>query len=78
MYDYNKDRTRLVSKKMNLLDKLIAGFLTILDQKILAIFIANTKPKISPRLKSTLFKIYESDINSLSKFLNRDLSSWSP
>lgn len=77
-YVYNEDRTRLFSKEMTLIDKMFAGAITKLDQKIMARYLPNKKPKVGLELRNMLYDLYASDIENLEHFLDRDLSAWKP
>lgn len=76
MYDYNEDITRLSIKNKSIIDKIIAGSITMIDQKILSLFYPNVKPKVDPELRRDLYKIYADDIDLLEGLIDRDLSSW--
>ena len=76
MFDYNLDHTRVSVKNKNIIDNLGAGIITMLDKKILAKFLDNSKPKVSLELRQLLYKKYSNDINSLEGLIGRDLSTW--
>ena len=78
IYDYNEDRTRLFPKKMTLIDKVFAGFLTILDQKLMSRYLPNNKPNVGLEIRNMLYDLYANDIVSLADFIDRDLSAWKP
>ena len=78
MYDYNEDRTRLFPKKMTIIDKIFVGAITVFDQRLLARFLPNKKPRVGSELRNMLYDLYASDIESLEGFLDRDLSAWKP
>lgn len=78
IYDYNDDRTRLFTKQMTPIDKILAGAITALDKMLLSKFLPNNKPKVGIELRNMLYDLYASDIEALSDYINRDLSGWKP
>lgn len=78
IFDYNEERTRVYPKKMTLIDKILDRYLTLLDRKLLSIFLPNNKPKVSLELRNMLYNLYARDIESLACYLDRDLSAWKP
>ena len=78
MYHYNDDRTRLFTKKMTLIDRILAGGIMTLDRKLLSRYLPNNKPKIGLELRNILYDLYASDIEALADYINRDLSAWGP
>jgi hypothetical protein len=78
IYNYNKDRTRIVSNKENTIYFILAKIITVIDLVFLAVIFKNNKPRISSSLKKKLFNIYKYDIEMLRKLIDRDLSNWKP
>jgi len=74
-YSYNKKRTRLFLKKMNILDLFVIG-LTVLADKLLSILSSNQKPQITKELRRTIMNIYINDINKLENLIKTDLNQW--
>ncbi len=78
LFVYNQDRTRSFYKKMTLIDKAVAGAITVIDRGVISRILADSRPEIGSELRRILYEIYASDIESLEGFLGRDLSSWRP
>jgi len=76
MYDYNPERTKLFSKNMNMLDKVIAKVVGLTDQQILSRILRNDKPEVSPELREMIYEKYARDIEALETLIGKNLKEW--
>ena len=76
IYTYNRERTRLWKKpRTPLQDWIFRAYLHV-DRGLLARFLSNEKPVLSPDLHARLLGLYRADIEQLEILLQRNLSAW--
>lgn len=76
-YTYNKNRTRLFTKKQSFVDRIICKTINVFDNVVMSrIFSGNQKPDYSPEIKNRLQELFLPDITALEKSFNLDLSDW--
>lgn len=73
---YDENKTSRLPKQMNLIDKIAAKTITIIDRFILSRLLSNQKPEVSLELRKYLYQIYQSDIEALEKLIARNLYEW--
>jgi hypothetical protein len=75
-FHYNRDKTRLYHKRLNLFQKICSKIIYSIDHRILIPLIGEKKPIISDEVKQSLLNFYYDDICKLESFTGKKLTKW--